>query len=246
MLSNLKSIVTGGTKGIGAGIATELLQKGAKVTVIYSSDEDAAKAFEENNRAHKERLWLKKGSIGNPKFIKTAIEEAHQQMGGLNLTVNNAGITKDNLFLDMTEDEWQKVIEINLGGTLETSLASINKMLQNTETSYIINLASISGLMGRASQTNYATSKGGIIGLAKLLGKKHYKNNIHIHTIVPGIIQTPMVEKMPENLKNEILSATTAKKAGTPAEIASIVCAIVSGQMTYTVGNVIRADGGLM
>ena len=246
MLDKIKGIVTGGTKGIGEAITLRLLAGGATVTAIYSRDEKAAQSLIEQAGEARSRLYLNKGSISDQGFATSATREAINTMGGMNLLVNNAGITKDNLFMDMTDDQWRQVMDVNLGGTFAFTMAALKHMKTEEDKGYVVNLASISGLIGRASQANYATSKGAILGMTKLLGKRHFKDGIQFHTIVPGIIHTPMVDKMPENLRNEILAATTAQRMGTPREIATIVSAIARGDLSYTVGNVIRADGGLV
>lgn len=245
MLTNKIIIVTGGTKGIGKSIVLEFLKRGAQVIAIYSKDNIVAEEMKDHlSEDERNRLFFYKGSIRDIDFIRGLFKEIEAKFGKLNVLINNAGIHRDNLFLDMEEDDWNSVMATNLKGTLNMSLFASEIMKKSTVPSYIINISSISGVFGRAGQANYACSKGAIIGMTKLLAKKFAKYSIFVNAIVPGLIRTEMMEDMPEEKIEEISNATILKRLGEPEEVAKTVLFLVSGDFSYVSGTCIKVDGG--
>ncbi len=245
MFTNKVIVVTGGTKGIGRCIALEFLKRSAQVIVVYSNDDIAAKKMEESLPApQRERLILYKGSIKDTDFLRMIFKDIETRFGKLNILINNAGINKDNLFLDMEKDDWGSVITTNIKGTLNASLMAAEIMKKSAESNYIINISSISGVFGRAGQANYACSKGAIIGITKLLAKKFAQYSIFVNAVVPGLMRTEMIEDMPEDKISEIINTTILRRVGEPEEISKVVLCLVSGDFSYVSGTCIKVDGG--
>ncbi len=245
MFTDKVIVVTGGTKGIGRSIALEFLKRSAQVIVVYSNDDIAAKKMEESlPKCQQEKLIIYKGSIADTNFLKMVFDDISLRFRKLNVLVNNAGISRDNLFLDMQYSDWDKVITTNIAGTLNASLLAAKIMKRSLEPSYIINISSISGVFGRAGQTNYACSKGAIIGITKLLANKFASYPIFVNSVVPGLIRTEMAEDMPQDKIEEIINATLLRRIGEPLEIARVVLSLASGDFSYVSGTCIKVDGG--
>lgn len=247
MFTNKIVVVTGGTKGIGKSIVLEFLKRGAQVIAIYSRDYMAAEDLKGHlSQEERNRISFYKGSVEDIGFMKGLFQEIEAKFGKLNILVNNAGINRDNLFLDMEEDDWNSVMATNLKGTLNMSLFAAELMKKSTEPSYIVNISSISGVFGRAAQANYACSKGAIIGMTKLLAKKFVKDRIFVNAVVPGLIRTDMSKNISQEKIEEIVRATVLKRMGEAEEIAKTVAFLVSGDFSYVSGTCIKVDGGYL
>lgn len=245
MLTNRVVVVTGATKGIGKSIALEFLKVNAQVIGIYSRDDSAAEKVREGLPENQlKKLTFYRGSIEDVAFLERVFKDIEAKFGKLNILVNNAGINKDSLFMEMTEKVWNSVITTNIKGTLNAALLAAEIMKKSTESSFIINLSSISGIFGRAGQANYACSKGAIIGITKLLAKKYSQYPIFVNAVVPGLIRTDMSKIMTEDKILEITKATILKRIGEPQEIAKVIRALVSGDFSYVSGTCIKVDGG--
>ena len=244
-MTNKTIIVTGGTKGIGKSIVLEFLKQKAQVIAVYSKDDISAQKMKDDlSESDRNRFFLYKGSIEDVDFLRNFFKDIEAKFGKLNVLINNAGINKDGLFLDMEEDDWNSVMATNLKGTLNMSLFASEIMKKSTGPSHIINISSISGVFGRAGQANYACSKGAIIGMTKLLAKKFAEYSIFVNAIVPGLIRTDMMEDMPEEKIEEISNATILKRFGEPEEVAKTALFLVSGDFSYVSGTCIKVDGG--
>jgi len=245
MFTDKTIIVTGGTKGIGKSIALEFLKQNAQVIVVYSNDDIAAREMRDNLSANaSDKCFFYKGSIKDIGFLQGMFKDIESRFGKLNILINSAGINRDNLFLDMEENDWDSVIATNLKGTLNTSLIAFEIMKKSAERSYIINISSISGVFGRAGQANYACSKGAIIGITKLLAKKFAQYPIFVNAVVPGLIRTEMIKNMSEEKTSEIINATILKRIGEPEEVAKVILCLVGGSFSYVSGTCIKVDGG--
>lgn len=240
-------VVTGGTRGIGQSIVLEFLKQGGRVIVVYSKDQAAAEKMKDRlSEDQRNRLFLYKGSIHDTDFVKWLFKEIETRFGRVNILINNAGINRDRLFLDMEEDDWNSVMTTNLKGTLNMSLLASELMKKSPDTSYIINLSSISGVFGRAAQANYACSKGAIIGMTKLLAKKLAHDRIFVNAVVPGLIRTEMSENISQEKVEEITGAAVLKRIGEAEEIAKTITFLVSGDFSYVCGACIKVDGGYL
>jgi len=238
-------LVTGGTKGIGKAITVEFLRLGARVIATYASDHNAAEQFKLTLSSDlNNRLWIKQCSASDYQETVSLCQQIETQWGQLDGVVNNAGINSDSLFLDMELDAWTKVLTANLGGAMMTSLATIDLLSRNSKPTFLINISSVSGLYGRAGQANYATSKGGIIGLTKLLARKYAGRNIQINCLVPGLIGTEMADDMPPGKVAAIEEATFLKRIGTVQEVAQAVLFLAGTGGSYMSGSILSLDGG--
>lgn len=247
MFTDKVIIVTGGTKGIGKSIVLEFLKQNANVITIYSKEDDALQKMKEGLSVEAvDKFFAYKGSISDIIFLSSFFQKVKTKFGKIDVLVNNAGINRDSLFLDMSEDDWNIVININVKGTLNMSLLASEIMKESTERGFIINISSISGVFGRVGQANYACSKGAIIGITKLLAKKLAKYNINVNAVIPGLIRTVMTDVTSEEKNNEIIEATILKRIGEPEEVAKAVLCLAGEVSSYISGTCIKIDGGFL
>ena len=220
LLENKTAIITGATRGIGRGIAVEFANQGANVAFTYSSSVDAAKALEDELNA----LGIKaKGYQSNAAEFDTAQELAKEilkEFDSIDILVNNAGITKDNLLMRISEDDFDKVIDVNLKSVFNMTKAVIRPMMKQRSGS-IINMSSVVGLKGNAGQSNYAASKSGILGFSKSVALELGSRNIRSNVIAPGFIETEMTGKLDEATVQTCRDAIPLKRGGTPEDIAN-------------------------
>ncbi|WP_299134079.1 3-oxoacyl-[acyl-carrier-protein] reductase [uncultured Tenacibaculum sp.] len=245
LLENKTAIITGATRGIGRGIALEFAAQGANVAFTYSSSVDAAKALE------KELTDLGVKAIGyqsNAAEFDAAQELAKdvlKEFGTIDILVNNAGITKDNLLMRISEDDFDKVIQVNLKSVFNLTKAVIRPMMKQRAGS-IINMSSVVGLKGNAGQANYAASKAGILGFSKSVALELGSRNIRSNVVAPGFIETEMTaeldEKVVEGWRNEI----PLKRGGSPKDIANACVFLASDMSAYITGQTLSVDGGML
>ena len=239
-LKNKSIIVTGASGGIGSSIVKKLVENDANVLASGTRIEK----LEELKSKYKNIKILKFDISQNDK-IEEFIENATKELGGtLNCIVNNAGITKDNLSIRMSTDEWKKVIDVNLTSTFLLSKFSIKKMLKN-KSGKIVNITSIVGHTGNLGQANYTASKAGIVAMSKSLAIEYAKKNININCISPGFIKTAMTAKIDEKYKEIIISKIPSARLGEPEDIANAVLFLVSNQSDYINGETLHVNGGM-
>ena len=239
-LKNKSIIVTGASGGIGSSIVKKLVENDANVLASGTRVEK----LEELKSKYKNIKTLKFDISQNDK-IEEFIENATKELGGtLNCIVNNAGITKDNLSIRMSTDEWKKVIDINLTSTFLLSKFSIKKMLKN-KSGKIINITSIVGHTGNLGQANYTASKAGIVAMSKSLAIEYAKKNININCISPGFIKTAMTDKIDPKYKEIIISKIPSARLGEPEDIANAVLFLASNQSDYINGETLHVNGGM-
>ena len=239
-LDNTIAIVTGASRGIGKQIVKDLLKSGAKVGLISRTKADLEKVSKEFLEIG-ETLPLS-ADIKNSEEVKTAIRAIIKKWGKVDILVNNAGITSDNLLVRMKEEDWDRVININLKGTFNCIKSVIPNMLKN-KFGKIINITSVVGISGNAGQSNYSASKAGIIGLTKSIAKEYGAKGISINAIAPGFIETDMVQDI--DAKNFLKNISLTRK-GRPKDVSSLVCFLSSEDGSYITGQVISVDGGLI
>jgi len=239
------AIVTGGTRGIGKAIVTELAKRGCSVAFNYSkSAEDA-----ENLKADVEKLGVKAMAalcdVANTDAAAEFVGQVKDAFGTVDLLVNNAGITRDQLILRMKEDDWDAVIDTNLKGAWNFSKAVLRPMMRNENGGSILNISSISGVVGMLGQSNYSASKAGMIGLTKSLAKEVASRNITVNALALGLIETDMASEMNDEYREKIISQIPLSRLGNVSEVAAIACFLLSPEAAYVTGQVIQADGGL-
>lgn len=232
----LNSLVTGGVQGIGLAIVEKLLGRGDNVFVFDIVGEDSEQV------SNIKKLGAKYITVDISSF--DSIKKGFLQIPNLDLLVNNAGVTKDGLAIRMSEQDWDFVFNVNLKGTFFCCQQAIKKMMVRKK-GYIVNLSSIVGITGNPGQVNYAASKAGVISLTKTLAQEYGVRNILVNAIAPGFIQTSMTNKLPEQIKGEIISRISLKRLGKPEEIANLVCFLSSGMADYITGEVLNINGGM-
>jgi len=245
LLEGKTAIITGGSRGIGKGIAEVFAKNGANVAFTYSSSEEAA--LELQNALEKEGVKAKayKSDAANYQQSQELAEEVVKEFGSIDILVNNAGITKDNLLMRITEEDFDKVIEVNLKSVFNMTKAVQRTMLKQRKGS-IINMSSVVGVKGNAGQTNYAASKAGILGFTKSVALELGSRDIRCNAIAPGFIETEMTGKLDEATVQGWRDAIPLKRGGTPEDIANACVFLASDMSAYITGQVLNVDGGML
>ncbi|MCK5057253.1 MAG: 3-oxoacyl-[acyl-carrier-protein] reductase [Candidatus Aminicenantes bacterium] len=238
------AVVTGSARGIGAAIAKKLASKGINVVVSDVLDEELRQTAKEIESIGVKSLPVK-ADVTKKEDVEKLIKTTVEKFGSIDFLINNAGITRDNLSVRMTEEEWDMVLNINLKGTFLCSQAAAIEMMKN-KFGRIVNLASISGILGTPGQANYASSKAGVIALTKSFARELGKRNITVNAVAPGYILTDMTVKLPDKVKEDYLASIPLKRAGTPDDIAEVVSFLISPSASYITGTVINVSGGLL
>ncbi len=237
--------VTGASRGIGKEVALKYAENGYNVVINYASDktdvESLKKEFEEKNV----ETIIEKADVTNSNQIEELVKKAIEKFGKIDVLVNNAGITKDNLLMRMSEEEFDKVIEVNLKGTYIVTKA-VTKYMMKKRSGSIINLSSVVGVAGNAGQTNYSASKAGIIGFTKSVAKELASRNIRANAVAPGFIETDMTAVLPDTVKENIHNQIPLKRMGTAKEVANLIYFLGSEESSYITGQVINIDGGMV
>lgn len=238
------AIVTGATRGIGRQIAIDLAQEGYNVVINYNSNE--AKALEVKALCDEfNEAIIVKGNVSEANECQAIIDAAMQKFGRIDLLVNNAGITLDNLVLRMTEEDFQKVVQTNLNGTFYMCKYA-SKIMFKQKSGKIINMASVIGEVGNIGQANYSASKGGVIAMSKSFAKEFASRGITVNCIAPGYIQTDMTNVLSDEIKAEIAKQIPLKRLGEPKDISNAVCFLASDKASYITGQVINVCGGMV
>ena len=245
LLENKTAIITGATRGIGRGIALEFAKQGANVAFTYNSSVDAAISLEKKMEA----LGVKaKGYQSNAAEFEKAqelVKEVQEAFGSIDILINNAGITKDNLLMRISEEDFDQVIKVNLKSVFNLTKAVIRPMMKQRAGS-IINMSSVVGLKGNAGQANYAASKAGIIGFSKSVALELGSRNVRSNVIAPGFIETEMTDKLDEAVVKGWTDAIPLKRGGTPKDIANACVFLASDMSSYVTGQTLTIDGGML
>ena len=239
------AIVTGAAKGIGRAIALKLASKGANIVLNYRSSEEKAIEVEQEIKSLGVEVLRVKGDISVLSDVENLINSAKEKFGTIDIMVNNAGITKDNLILRMKEEDFDSVIDVNLKGVFNC-LKTITPIMVKQKKGKIINLSSVVGVSGNAGQVNYAASKAGVIGMTKSLAKEVGSRGITVNAVAPGFIETDMTEVLGDKLKDEAKKGIPLKRLGTPEDVANVVSFLASEEGNYVTGQVINVDGGMV
>lgn len=244
MLNGKVALVTGGGRGIGRAIALTLAKAGAFVVVNYNgSVEKAQETLAEIRKAGGEGT-VYGCNVADFDACGEMITALVKEYGHIDILVNNAGVTKDNLLMKMSEEDFDRVIDINLKGCFNT-MRHISRQLLKQKGGKIINISSVTGVMGNAGQANYCASKAGIIGLTKSAARELGSRGITVNAVAPGFIDTEMTSSLPGSVKEAMIEQTLLKRMGSAAEVADVVAFLASGAADYITGQVILVDGGM-
>lgn len=244
-LSSQNVIVTGANRGIGKSISKRFAENGSTVGLLGRREDAVRETIEElQAETGNEDLSPVVADVSDYEKTNEAIEEWIEEQDGIDTLINNAGMNRDGLMMRMKEDDWNDVMDVNLGGTFNCSKAVIRNMIRN-RWGRIIMISSVAGLTGNPGQANYAASKSGMIGLCKSIARELGSRNITANTIAPGYIETDMTEELPEEQKEAVLEATPMERFGEAGEIADTAVFLASQKASFITGEVIRVDGGM-
>ena len=234
-------VVTGGAQGIGRKISEDFLERGAFLSILDIKEE----LLNQVKEISKEKIDVYRCDVSNYGEVEEVFDKIIDKKGKIDILVNNAGITKDGLLLRLKEEDWDKVIAVNLKSVYNCSKAVLKYMLKQRE-GKIVNISSIIGLWGNPGQTNYSASKAGILGFTKSLAREVGPRGINVNAVAPGYIETAMTERLPQEVKNKMLSQISLGRFGKPKDVSAAVLFLASGLADYITGKVIVVDGGLL
>jgi 3-oxoacyl-[acyl-carrier protein] reductase len=250
MLQNKRAIVTGGTRGIGRAIVKELAAKSccgvlfSDVAFIYNSCDECADELQQEVNNPATKIFGFKADATSFEQAEATVNEAIEKLGGIDILINNAGITRDNLLLRMPEQDFDDVIDANLKSVFNYTKAVLKPMIKQRY-GRIVNIASVVGLIGNAGQSNYVASKAGVIGFTKAMARELASRNITVNAVAPGFIQTDMTDKLSDEQKNKLAEMIPLGRLGVPEDIAKVVGFLCSQEANYITGQVIAVDGGM-
>lgn len=245
LLKDKVAIVTGGTRGIGKAICLLFAEEGAKVIANFSRDIGAAEELMEEVQSKGLHVRLFKADVTQFDQVKEMVEETFAQYGRIDILVNNVGLIRDNFLMLMSDDDWDSLIKANLNSLFYCCKVVIRKMIPERK-GKIINISSISGILGTSGQTNYATTKGGVISFTKSLARELGPFNIHVNAVAPGLIESEVVSKMPKEKVEAIIKSSSLGRIGKLEEVARVVLFLASNHSDYITGQTIVADGGII
>jgi 3-oxoacyl-[acyl-carrier protein] reductase len=243
-MTSRKALVTGASRGLGRAIALELGRQGHTVAVHYGRSSAEAESVAAEITSSGGKAVLVQGDLSSLEGAKAVATAAIEALGGLEVLVNNAGITKDGLAMRMSDDAWDSVIDTNLGAPFALTRAALRTML-SAKWGRIVNVSSVVGLMGNPGQANYISAKAGLIGLTKAIAKEYAGKGITCNAVAPGFIESDMTDKLPENVRTKYLEGIPAGRFGSPQDVATLVAFLASEGAGYINGQTIAVDGGL-
>lgn len=238
------AIVTGGSRGIGKAVAVRLAKDGMNLVINYRGNSAAAEETERLCRELGAEVLLVQGDVSRAEDCEKLAAQAKEAFGRVDVLVNNAGITRDGLLARMTEEDFRAVLDVNLVGPWNM-MKAVNRIMMKQRYGRIVNLSSVTGLMGNMGQTNYAAAKAGILGMTKSYAREVASRGITVNAVAPGFIDTDMTEAMPEGAKDKIVTEIPMGRTGKPEDVAEAVAFLASEQAGYITGEVLRVDGGM-
>jgi len=250
MTANKRAIVTGGTRGIGRAIVKELAAKSccgvlfSDVAFIYNSCDECAEEIKQEISDSGTQIYAFKANVSDYEQTEETVKAAIEKLGGIDILINNAGITRDNLLLRMSENDFDDVINANLKSVFNYTKAVLRPMIKQRY-GRIINIASVVGLIGNAGQSNYVASKAGVIGFTKAMARELASRNITVNAVAPGFIQTDMTNKLTDEQKQTLIKNIPLGRLGKPEDVAKVVGFLCSEEADYITGQIIAVDGGM-
>lgn len=244
MLKNKIALITGAGRGIGRAIAIALAKEGAEVVINYNGSEERAKEVKQTIEENGGKASMYKCNVSDFVACEAMIKDIVKEYGHLDILVNNAGITKDGLIMKMKEEDFDSVLNVNLKGTFNTIRHSARQMLKQ-RSGKIINISSVSGILGNVGQANYAASKAGVIGLTKTMARELGSRGITVNAIAPGFVETEMTGVLSEEIRENACKQIILGRFGKPEDIANIAVFLASDKADYITGQVISVDGGM-
>ncbi len=244
MLENKVALVTGAGRGIGREIALTLAEYGADVIVNYNGSEERAKAVAAEIGEKGRKAVVIKANVSDADEVAALFEQSLKEFGRVDILVNNAGITKDNLILKMSEQEYDAVVDINMKGAF-LCMKQAAKLMLKQRSGRIINIASISGIIGNAGQVNYCAAKAGMIGMTKALARELGSRSVTVNAVAPGFIETEMTDVLPQQVKDGMLAQIPLKRAGQAKDVAEAVAFLASEGAAYITGQTLQVNGGM-
>lgn len=243
-LAQRTALVTGGARGIGRAVALALAREGAGVVVNYSSSEEAASEVVRAIRAEGGRAVSLQADVADPAQVARLVQGAEEAFGPVDILVNNAGITRDSLLIRMKDEDWQRVLDVDLTGAYNCTRAVLRQMMRR-RWGRIVNISSVVGLVGNAGQANYSAAKAGLIGFTRAVAREVASRGITANAIAPGYIETDMTQGLPESVKEQLLGTIPMGYLGQVEDVAGLVVFLVSDSARYITGQVIAVDGGM-
>ena len=244
-LQDKVAIVTGATRGIGRAIALTMAKAGAKVAFTYASSEQAAQDLEKEIQTLGVEVFSSKFDVADFDACQDFVNEVVTKFGGIDVLINNAGITKDGLLMKMSKADWDRVIKVNLDSVFNFSKATLRPFIKRKGGS-IINMTSVVGVQGNAGQINYAASKAGVIGVTKSMAKEYGKKNIRVNAVAPGFIRTEMTAKLDQKVLQEWESGIPLNRVGETQDVANLCLYLSSDMASYISGQVVNVCGGML
>jgi len=243
VLEGKRAIVTGGSLGIGRAISLDLAANGAEVAFTYRRHGEEAQQVAEEIQGMGRGALVLQADVASFEDAQRVVDKVVEEFGGLDILVNNAGMNWDGVIWKMTEEQWDRVIEVNLKGFFNY-VRAVAPILKEQGWGKIVNITSINGLRGKFGQTNYSASKAGIIGLTKAVAREMGRYSVNVNAVAPGLIETEMVKEAPESVKELALSEIVLGRLGQPEEVAWVVTFLCSDKARHITGQVIQVDGG--
>jgi 3-oxoacyl-[acyl-carrier protein] reductase len=248
LLKGKKAVITGGTSGIGRAIATLFVKEGADVVIIGTNEEKAKKALgeiEEKKIDESQRVFYKILDVSVAKDVEIVFKEILEEFKSIDILVNSAGITRDGFLIRMSEENWDRVMDVNLKSIFNTCKI-VSRCMMKQKSGKIINISSVTGLIGNVGQVNYAASKSGMIGFSKSLAKEVALKGVTVNSIAPGFIETKMTESLKEEVKKELLKSIPMKRFGKVEDVANVALFLASELADYITGQCITVSGGMV
>lgn len=245
LLEGKTVIITGATRGIGKGVALKLAEQGANIAFTYVSSKEKADAIEQELLLSGVKAKAFKSDASIMSQAESLVKDVNETFGSIDVLVNNAGITKDNLLMRMSEEDFDRVLEVNLKSIFNMT-KSVQRTMLKQRSGSIINMTSVVGVKGNAGQSNYAASKAGVIGFTKSIALELGSRNIRCNAIAPGFIETEMTDKLDEKVISEWRNSIPLKRGGTPEDVANVTLFLASELSAYVSGQVINVCGGML